>query len=116
MENFKPDSSNPFNSMLPFLLFEDSDDSNSMNDIIMMSMMSGGTINSSMLPLMMMNKAGGDKNDLLMMMMLMGNNPFAPKTSESTSAPTPKSAPTSPWTPQTALLNFPLDKGFMENE
>ena len=117
MENFKPDSSNPFNSMLPFLLFEDSDDSNSMNDIIMMSMMSGGTINSSMLPLMMMmNKDGGDKNDLLMMMMLMGNNPFAPKTPESTSAPTPKSAPTSPWTPQTALLNFPLDKGFMENE
>ena len=117
MENFKPDSSNPFNSMLPFLLFEDGDDSNSMNDIIMMSMMSGGTINSSMLPLMMMmNKDGGDKNDLLMMMMLMGNNPFAPKTSESTSAPTPKSAPTSPWTPQTALLNFPLDKGFMENE
>lgn len=117
MENFKPDSSNPFNSMLPFLLFEDSDDSNLMNDIIMMSMMSGGTINSSMLPLMMMmNKDGGDKNDLLMMMMLMGNNPFAPKTPESTSAPTPKSAPTSPWTPQTALLNFPLDKGFMENE
>lgn len=116
MENFKPDSSNPFNSMLPFLLFEDGDDSNSMNDIIMMSMMSGGTINSSMLPLMMMNKDGGDKNDLLMMMMLMGNNPFAPKTPESTPAPTPKSAPTSPWTPQTALLNFPLDKGFMENE
>lgn len=117
MENFKPDSSNPFNSMLPFLLFEDSDDSNSMNDIIMMSMMSGGTVNSSMLPLMMMmNKDGGDKNDLLMMMMLMGNNPFAPKTPESTSTPTPKSAPTSPWTPQTALLNFPLDKGFIENE
>lgn len=117
MENFKPDSSNPFNSMLPFLLFEDGDNSNSMNDIIMMSIMSGGTVNSSMLPLMMMmNKDGGDKTDLLMMMMLMGNNPFAPKTSESTSAPTPKSTPTSPWTPQTALLNFPLDKGFMENE
>lgn len=107
MENFKPDSSNPFNSMLPFLLFEDGDDSNSMNDIIMMSMMSGGIINSSMLPLMMMmNKDGGDKNDLLMMMMLMGNNPFAPKTS----------APSSSWTPQEAPLNFPLDKGFMENE
>ena len=116
MENFKPDPSNPFNSILPFLLFEDGNDNNSMNDIIMMSMMSGGTVNSSMLPLMMMNKDGGDKNDLLMMMMLMGNNPFAPKTPESTSAPTPKSAPTSPWTPQTALLNFPLDKGFMENE
>lgn len=116
MENFKPDPSNPFNSILPFLLFEDGNDNNSMNDIIMMSMMSGGTVNSSMLPLMMMNKDSGDKNDLLMMMMLMGNNPFAPKTPESTSAPTPKSAPTSPWTPQTALLNFPLDKGFMENE
>lgn len=117
MENFKPDSSNPFNSMLPFLLFEDSGNDDSMKDIIMMSMMSGGTVNSSMLPLMMMmNKDGGDNNDLLMMMMLMGNNPFAPKTPESTSAPTPKSAPTSPWTPQTALLNFPLDKGFMENE
>ena len=108
MENFKPDSSNPFNSMLPFLLFEDGDDSNSMNDIIMMSMMSGGTVNSSLLPLMMMmmNKDGGDKNDLLMMMMLMGNNPFAPKTS----------APSSSWTPQEVPLNFPLDKGFMENE
>lgn len=107
MENFKPDSSNPFNSILPFLLFEDGDDSNSMNDIIMMSMMSGGTINSSMLPLMMMmNKDGGDKNDLLMMMMLIGNNPFAPKTS----------APSSSWTPQEVPLNFPLDKGFMENE
>lgn len=117
MENFKPDSSNPFNSILPFLLSEDGNDNNSMNDIIIMSMMSGGTVNSSMLPLMMMmNKDGGDKNDLLMMMMLMGNNPFAPKTPESTSAPTPKPAPTSPWTPQTALLNFPLDKGFMENE
>lgn len=116
MENFKPDSSNPFNSMLPFLLFEDGDDSNSMNDIIMMSMMSGGTVNSSMLPLMMMNKDGGDKNDLLMMMMLMGNNPFVPKTPESTSTPTPKSTPTSSCTPQAALLNFPLDKGFMENE
>lgn len=110
MENFKPDSSNPFNSMLPFLLFEDGDDSNSMNDIIMMSMMSGGTVNSSILPLMMMNKDSGDKTDLLMMMMLMGNNPFVPKTPESTSAPDPKS------TPQAALLNFPLDKGFMENE
>ena len=106
MENFKPDSSNPFNSILPFLLFEDGDDSNSMNDIIMMSMMSGGTVNSSMLPLMMMNKNGGDKTDLLMMMMLMGNNPFAPKTS----------APSSSWTPQEVPLNFPLDKGFMENE
>lgn len=107
MENFKPDPSNPFNSILPFLLFEDGDDSNSMNDIIMMSMMSGGTVNSSMLPLMMMmNKDGGDKNDLLMMMMLMGNNPFAPKTS----------APSSSWTPQEVPLNFPLDKGFMENE
>lgn len=116
MENFKPDPSNPFNSILPFLLFEDGNDNNSMNDIIMMSMMSGGTVNSSMLPLMMMNKDGGDKNDLLMMMMLMGNNPFAPKTPESTSTPASKSAPTSPWTPQTALLNFPLDKGFMENE
>lgn len=107
MENFKPDSSNPFNSILPFLLFEDGNDNNSMNDIIMMSMMSGGTVNSSMLPLMMMmNKDGGDKNDLLMMMMLMGNNPFAPKTS----------APSSSWTPQEVPLNFPLDKGFMENE
>ena len=116
MENFKPDSSNPFGSMLPFLMLEDSGNDDSMNDIIMMSMMSGGTVNSSMLPFMMMNKDGCNKTDLLMMMMLMGNNPFAPKTSESTSAPTPKSAPTSPWTPQTALLNFPLDKGFMENE
>lgn len=116
MENFKLDSSNPFNSILPFLLFEDGNDNNSMNDIIMMSMMSGGTINSSMLPLMMMNKDGGDKTDLLMMMMLMGNNPFVPKTPESTSAPTPKSTPTSSCTPHTALLNFPLDKGFMENE
>lgn len=116
MEIFKPDSSNPFNSILPFLLFEDGDDSNSMNDIIMMSIMSGGTVNSSILPLMMMNKDSGDKTDLLMMMMLMGNNPFAPKTPESTSAPTPKSTPASSWTPQTAPLNFPLDKGFMENE
>lgn len=116
MENFKPDLSNPFGSMLPFLMLEDSGNDDSMRDIVMISMMSGGTVNSSMLPLMMMNKDGGDKTDLLMMMMLMGNNPFAPKTSESTSAPTPKSAPTSPWTPQTALLNFPLDKGFMENE
>ena len=116
MENFKPDSSNPFNSMLPFLLFENGDDSNSMNDIIMMSMMNGGTVNSSMLPLMMMNKDGGDKTDLLMMMMLMGNNPFAPKTPESTSAPTSKSTPTSSCTPQAVPLNFPLDKGFMENE
>lgn len=117
MENFKPDPSNPFGSMLPFLMLEDSGNDDSMKDIMMISMMSGGAINSSMLPLMMMmNKNGGDKNDLLMMMMLMGNNPFAPKTPESTSAPTPKSAPTSPWTPQTALLNFPLDKGFMENE
>ena len=116
MENFKPDSSNPFNSMLPFLLFEDGDDSNSMNDIIMMSMMSGGTVNSSILPLMMMNKDSGNKTDLLMMMMLMGNNPFVPKTPESTSAPTSKSAPASSCTPQAAPLNFPLDKGFMENE
>lgn len=116
MENFKLDPSNPFNSILPFLLFEDGDDSNSMNDIIMMSMMSGGTVNSSILPLMMMNKDGGDKTDLLMMIMLMGNNPFAPKTPESTSAPTLKSTPASSWTPQTAPLNFPLDKGFMENE
>lgn len=116
MEIFKPDSSNPFNSILPFLLFEDGDDSNSMNDIIMMSMMSGGTVNSSILPLMMMNKDSGDKTDLLMMMMLMGNNPFVPKTPESTSAPDPKSSPASSWTPQTAPLNFPLDKGFMENE
>lgn len=117
MENFKPDSSNPFGSMLPFLMLEDSGNDDSMRDIMMISMMNGGTVNSSILPLMMMmNKDSGDKNDLLMMMMLMGNNPFAPKTPESTSAPTPKSAPTSPWTPQTALLNFPLDKGFMENE
>lgn len=116
MENFKPDPSNPFGSMLPFLMLEDSGNDDSMKDIMMISMMSGGTVNSSMLPLMMMNKDDGDKNDLLTMMMLMGNNPFAPKTSESTSAPTPKSAPTSPWTPQTAPLNFPLDKGFMENE
>lgn len=119
MENFKPDPSNPFGSMLPFLMLENSGNDDSMRDIMMMSMMSGGTANSSMFPLMMMmNKDGGDKNDLLMMMMLMGNNPFAPKTPASTSAPapTPKSTPASSWTPQTALLNFPLDKGFMENE
>ena len=119
MENFKPDPSNPFNSMLPFLMLENSGSDDSMRDIMMMSMMSSGTANSSMFPLMMMmNKDGGDKNDLLMMMMLMGNNPFAPKTPASTSAPAPnpKSAPASSWTPQTALLNFPLDKGFMENE
>ncbi len=106
MENFKPDPSNPFGSMLPFLMLEDSGNDDSMRDIMMMSMMSG-TANSSMLPLMMMmNRDGGDKNDLLMMMMLMGNNPFAPKSS----------TPISPWTPQEVPLNFPLDKGFMENE
>lgn len=107
MENFKPDPSNPFGSMLPFLMLEDNGNDDSMRDIMMMSMMSGGTVNSSMLPLMMMmNKDGGDKNDLLMMMMFMGNNPFAPKSS----------TPTSSWTPQEVPLNFPLDKGFMENE
>ena len=116
MENFKLDPSNPFGSMLPFLMLEDSGNDDSMKDIMMISMMNGGTVNSSMLPLMMMNKDDGDKNDLLTMMMLMGNNPFAPKTPESTSEPTPKSAPASSWIPQTAPLNFPLDKGFMENE
>ena len=107
MENFKPDPSNPFGSMLPFLMLENSGNDDSMRDIMMMSMMSGGTANSSMFPLMMMmNKNSGDKNDLLMMIMLMGNNPFAPKTS----------APSSSWTPQEVPLNFPLNKGFMENE
>lgn len=107
MENFKPDPSNPFGSMLPFLMLEDGGNDDSMRDIMMMSMMNGGTANSSMLPLMMMmNKDGGNKNDLLMMMMFMGNNPFAPKSS----------TPISPWTPQEVPLNFPLDKGFMENE
>ena len=117
MENFKPDPSNPFGSMLPFLMLEDSGNDDSMRDIMMISMMNGGTVNSSILPLMMMmNKDDGDKTDLLMIMMLMGNNPFVPKTPESTSSPIPKSAPASSWIPQTAPLNFPLDKGFMENE
>lgn len=117
MENFKPDPSNPFGSMLPFLMLEDSGNDDSMRDIVMISMMNGGTVNSSILPLMMMmNKDDGDKTNLLMMMMLMGNNPFVSKTPESTSSPIPKSAPASSWIPQTAPLNFPLDKGFMENE
>ena len=117
IENFKPDPSNPFGSMLPFLMLEDSGNDDSMRDIMMISMMNGGTVNSSILPLMMMmNKDDGDKTDLLMIMMLMGNNPFVPKTPESTSSPIPKSAPASSWIPQTAPLNFPLDKGFMENE
>lgn len=68
----------PFGNILPFLMIQNSESSDSTNALMMAMMFGGGKIDMSNPMMMYMMMSQNKEIDPMMMMLMMGNNPFAP--------------------------------------
>ena len=75
MTGVKADASNPFGSMLPFLMMKDG----KMDDILPYMMMSGDTMNMSNPLMMYLMMKDGKSNDMLPLMLMMNQTQSQPK-------------------------------------